>query len=153
MASTELFVSLKVPNNVARTAFYTLERLGYKELKRLDRQDYYKFDYSGDKKSFEKKISQVDILINVNKHKFSFLLEKHEGRLRKINILVQNLENGSGLLKTLRERLGFKNIKAVETGFLWSLYLHDITGAENIVVDITKNLLMNENYQKFKILE
>ena len=153
MASTELFVSLKVQDNVARTAFHTLERMNYKELKRLDRQNYYKFNYSGDKKSFEKKISQVDILINVNKHKFLFELEKNEGRLKKINVLVQNLDNDSGLLKTLRERLGFKNIKNLEKGILWSMYLHDITGAENIAIDITKNLLMNENCQKFKIIE
>ena len=153
MTSTELFVSLKVPDNVAKTAFHTLKRIGYKELKKLERQDYYKFDYSGDKKNFENKISQVDILINANKHKFSFSLEKNEGRLKKINVLVQNLDNGAGLLKTLRERLGFKNIKNLEKGVLWSMYLHDITGAENIAVDITKNLLMNENYQKFRIIE
>jgi len=66
---------------------------------------------------------------------------------------VQNLGNGSGLLRTLRERLGCKNIKSVEKGVLWSMYLHDITGAENIAVDITKNLLMNEHYQKFRIIE
>jgi len=153
MVSTELFVSLKVPDNVAITAFHTLERIGYKELKKLERQDYYKFDFSGNKKSFEKKISQIDILINANKHKFSFSLEKNEGGLKKINVLVKNLDNGSELLRTLRERLGIKNIKAVEKGVLWSMYLHDITGAENIAVDITKNLLMNENYQKFSIIE
>ena len=153
MASTELFVSLKVPDNIARTAFHTLERMGYKELKKLERQDYYKFNYSGDKKGFEKKISQVDILINTNKNNFLFSLENNEGRLKKINVLVQNLDNGSGLLRTLRERLGFKNIKTVEKGILWSMYLHDITGAENIAVDITKNLLMNENYQKFNIIK
>ena len=73
--------------------------------------------------------------------------------MKKINVLVQNLENDPGLLKTLRERLGFKNIKNLEKGVLWSLYLHDITGAENIAIDITKNLLMNENYQKYRILE
>ena len=80
-------------------------------------------------------------------------LEQNEGRLKKINVLVQNLDDDSGLLRTLKERLGFKNIKNLEKGVLWSMYLHDITGAENIAVDITKNLLMNENYQKFKIIE
>ena len=153
MPTTELFVSLKVPDNVAITAFHTLKRMGYKELKKLKRLDYYKFDFSGDKKNFETKIMQVDILVNVNKHKFSFSLEKNEGILKKINVLVQNLSNGDGLLKILRERLGFKNIKKLEKGVLWSMYLHDITGAENIAIDITKNLLMNENYQEYKILE
>jgi len=150
MTSTELFVGLKGPDNVVVTAFHTLQRMGYKGLKKLERQDYYKFDYSGDKKQFENKISQVDLLINVNKHKFSFRLENNNKG--KINILVQNFSNDSGLSSVLKERLGFKNIKKLEKGVLWTMYLYGNTDAKRIAEDITKNLLMNENYQKYKIM-
>lgn len=154
MASTELFVGLKVPDNVAITAFHTLQRMGYHQLKSLERQDYYKFEFSGDKKSFERKISHVDILVNANKHKFSFYLNrgiKHNEN--KINVLVQDFEDGSGLLKTLKERLGFKGIKKAEKGVVWAMYFDNIIDAEDIAAGITKSLLMNGNYQKYRILE
>ena len=154
MTSTELFVGLKVPDNVAITAFHTLQRMGYRQLKKLERMDYYKFEFSGDKRQFEKKISQVDILINANKHKFSFSLgqDNIKGHDNRINILIQSLDDGSGLLKILKERLGFKNIKKMEKGVLWSMYFGNIIDAEEVAVEITKSLLMNDNYQKFRVL-
>lgn len=151
MTTTELFVGLKVPDNVAITTFHTLHRMGYHHLKNLERQDYYKFDHSGNKKQFERKISQVDILVNANKHKFSFSLENNSSNSNKINILIQNLDN-DGLLKVLKERLGFTNIKKSEKGVLWSMYFDDAVDAKKFGINITKSLLMNENYQKFKIL-
>ena len=155
MTTTELFVSLKVPDNVAITAFHALERMGFYRLKNLERQDYYRFEFTGNVKSFQDKISKVDILVNANKHKYSFNLEnsKLNQKYPKINILVQDLSDGKGLLSILKTRLGFKNIKKIEKGTLWSLSIDaDEKEATNISVQITKNLLMNENYQKFKIL-
>ncbi|MDP7476716.1 MAG: hypothetical protein QF655_03755, partial [Candidatus Woesearchaeota archaeon] len=74
-------------------------------------------------------------------------------KYKKINILVQDLDNGNSLLSTLKERLGFTNIKKLEKGILWTMYFDKKTNAKKIAVDITKNLLMNENYQKYKILK
>ena len=151
--STELLVSLKVPDNVAITAFHTLERMGYNQLKKLERKEYYRFEFSGDKKAFERKISHVDILVNANKHKFSFSLSNSiKNNENKINVLVQDLGDGSGLLKTLKERLGFKNIKKAEKGVVWAMYFDNIIDAGDIAVGITKSLLMNENYQKYRIM-
>ncbi|MBS3102462.1 hypothetical protein J4458_03370 [Candidatus Woesearchaeota archaeon] len=120
MPTAELFVSLKVPDNVAITAFHTLERMGYKKLKKLERKGYYKFDFFGDIKKFQSEISKVDILINANKHQLSFELEKNnkKNNIKKINILVQDLDDGKGLLSTLKNRLGFKNMKNAEKGVL-----------------------------------
>ena len=179
MVTTELFVGLKVPDNTAITAFHTLERIGYNKLKKVERQDYYKFEFSGDVKGFQSKISAVDILVNANKHQYSFNLERNNNEnarkseihgskassttsvvfginsveIKKINVLVQNLDDAKSLLSVLRTRLGFKNIKNVEKGVLWSLSIDaDKKEAENIAIEITKNLLMNENYQKFKVV-
>jgi hypothetical protein len=65
---------------------------------------------------------------------------------------VQDLDNGNSLLSTLKERLGFTNIKKLEKGILWTMYFDKKVQARKIAVDITKNLLMNENYQKHNIL-
>lgn len=155
MPTTELFVNLKVPDNTAITAFHTLERMGYNKLKKIERQDYYKFEFSGDVKDFQNKVSKVDILVNANKHNCSFNLDKNneDRNYKKISILVQDLDNGSGLLPILKNRLGSKNIKKMEKGVLWSLFIDsDEKEAENTAAEITKNLLMNENYQKFKVV-
>ena len=149
----ELFISLKVPDNAAITAFHTLERMGYSQLKKLERKKYYKFEFSGDKKSFERDIIQVDILVNANKHKFSFSLDNSiKNNENRVNVLVQDSGDGSGLLKALKERLGFKGIKKMEKGVLWTMYFGNIIDAEHIAIGITKSLLMNENYQKFRVL-
>jgi len=159
MSIVEMFVSLKVPDNIAITAFNTLKRMGYNKLKKLERSDYYKFDVKDNIEEFKKQISNTDILINSNKHKHNFDLnnntnnKKNNIKYKKINILVQDLDNGNSLLSTLKERLGFTNIKKLEKGILWTMYFDKKTNAKKIAVDITKNLLMNENYQKYKILK
>ncbi|MAG60926.1 hypothetical protein CL619_04020 [archaeon] len=151
MNELELFVSLKVPDNVAITAFHTLHKLGYHNLKNLERSDYYKFKFSGDKNQFQKKISKVDILVNANKHKFSFNLET-DNQDKKTSVLVQDINHNQNLLKTLKERLDFKNLRNVEKGILWTMYFGGNANAKAIATDITKSLLMNENYQKYKII-
>ena len=158
MPTIELFVSLKVPDNVAITTFNTLKRMDYKKLKKLERSDYYKFDVKDNIEEFKKQISNTDILINSNKHKHNFDLnnntnnKKNNIKYKKINILVQDLDNRNSLLSTLKERLGFTNIKKLEKGILWTMYFDKKVQARKIAVDITKNLLMNENYQKHNIL-
>ena len=151
-----MFVSLKVPDNVAITAFNTIKRMGYDKLKSLERSDYYKFDIKDNIEDFKEKISNVDILVNSNKNKFSFSIKNNinnkYNNLKKINILVQDIDNGTGLLSTLRERLGFGTINKLEKGVLWTMHFDKKTNAKKIAVDIAKNLLMNENYQKYKIL-
>jgi len=150
MPTIEMFVSLKVPDNVAITAFNTLKRIDYNQLKKLEKSDYYKFEIKDDVDKFKKQISNVDILVNSNKNKFSFSMGKNNNNV--INVLVEDLDNQNGLLSTLKERLGFTNIKKLEKGILWTMYFDKKSNAKNIARDITKSLLMNENYQKYKIL-
>lgn len=159
MPTIELFVSLKVPDNVAITAFNTLKRMGYDKLKNLERSDYYKFDIKNNIDEFKKQISNVDILVNANKHKYNFELNNNKNNFKnqknkdkKINVLIQDIDNGTGLLSTLRERLGFDNIKNLEKGILWTMFFDKKANAKKISMDIAKNLLMNENYQKFRVL-
>ena len=146
-----MFVRLKVPDNVAITAFNTLKRMKYK-IKKLEKSYYYKFDVKNDIENFKKQISTVDILVNSNKNTFNFDLNNNKNNYKKINILVQDIDDGNSLLETLKERLGFTNIKKFEKGILWTMYFDKKTNAKKTAVDITKNLLMNENYQRYKIV-
>lgn len=149
-----MIVSLKVPDNVAITAFNTLKRMKYSQLKRLERSDYYKFDVQGNVEDFKKRISNTDILVNSNKNKFSFSINNSKNNnFKRINILVWELDNENSLLKTLKERLGFDNIKKLEKGVLWAMYFDKKANAKKTAVEITKNLLMNENYQKYRIMK
>ena len=162
MPAVEMFVSLKVPDNVAITAFNTLKRMGYDKLKNLERSDYYKFNIKDNAEDFKERISNADILVNANKHKYNFELNNEktnnkkiknkDNNFKKISILIQDIGNGSGLLSTLRERLGFDSIKRLEKGVLWTMHFDKKANAKKIAVDIAKNLLMNENYQRYKIL-
>ena len=83
MTTVQMIVSLKVPDNVAITAFNALKRMGYKKLKKLERADYYKFDVKADVENFKKQISNTDILVNANKHKFSFSLKNNNVKSKK----------------------------------------------------------------------
>jgi len=156
MPTVEMLVYLKVSDNVAITAFNTLKRMGY-QIRNLERADYYKFDVKGNTNIFKKQIHNVDILVNPNKHKISFTIEKNNKKqknsfYKKIKILIQDLDNENELLSTLKGRLGFKNIKKVEKGILWTMHFDKDADANNIALHITKNLLMNESYQKYKII-
>jgi len=158
MPTIEMFVSLKMPDNIAITAFNTLKRMKYKQLIKLEKSDYYKFEVKDNVEDFKKKISQVDILVNSNKNKYSFSLKENNNKkqnknIKIISILVKDLDIGTGLLSTLRERLGLAEIKKLDKGILWTMYFYKTTNAKKIAFQITKSLLMNENYQKYKLLK
>lgn len=145
MAKIELFVGLKIPDTTAITTFHTLERLGY-DIKKLKRQIYYKFEIDGDKDSFSSKVNKVDVLVNANKNTFSNELKKEESA---VYVLVKDRDDKcEGLLSTLKDRLGLKEIKSMEKGVLWALFVDD----EEKAKEIAKKLLYNENYQEIMLL-
>ena len=146
----EMIVSLKVPDTTAITALQTLQKLGFKQIKEIKRADYYKFLIEGDIEKFKNEICKVDILVNANKHSYDFSIQKGDS----INILVKSInDDGSGILSTLKNRLGFKNIKNVEKATLWGLGIDsDEKEARSIAEKAAKELLVNENYQEYEIL-
>ena len=151
----EMVVSLKVPDTTAITALQTLQKMGFSQIKDVKRSDYYKFAIDGDAEQFRKKISKVDILVNANKHSVGFALKKNENPEACIFfVLVKNMDDdGSGLLSTLKSRLGFKNIKKAEKAVLWEILLNTgKKGAGKITEKAAKDLLVNGNYQEYEIL-
>ena len=148
--TVEMIVSLKVPDTTAITALQTLQKIGFNKIKSVKREDDYKFLIEGDDKNFKDKICKVDILVNANKHSYEFSISKEND----IKILVKNINDDvSGLLSTLKNRLGFKNIKKVEKAILWSLTIEaEEKEAKEIADKAAKELLGNEHYQEYEIL-
>lgn len=144
LGNVELFVGLKIPDTTAITTFHTIEKMGYK-VDKLKREIYYKFNVKGDADKFASKIGKVDVLVNANKNKHSTKLEKEESA---VYILVKDSEDKcENLLKTLH-KLGLKEIKSMEKGVLWALYVD----SEKIAKEIADKLLHNENYQEVEVL-
>ena len=144
----ELIVRLVIPDNVAITTFHTLKRMGYK-LEKLERADYYKFKVENNVDKFMKEIGKVDILVNANKNKFIVKKATESFGNDSVKVLVKSIENDAkALLSILRDRLGFKTIKSMEKGTLWTIKPDNKELAEKI----TKELLINLHYQKFEIL-
>ena len=144
MKTIEMIVSLKVPDTTAITALQTLQKLGFKSIKDLKRENYYNFSVDGDAAKFKDNIKNVDIIVNANKHLCDFSVKKDGS----IKILVKNINNdGTALLSTLKNRLGFKNIKKIESGVLWSIS-SDAKTAEKAA----KELLVNEHYQEYRVI-
>lgn len=148
--TVEMVVGLKVPDNTAITTLQTLQKIGFNKVKDVKREDYYKFLIDGDEDKFKSQISKVDILVNANKHSFQFSIPKDSS----VKILVKNInDDGSGILSTLRNRLGFKDIKKAEKAVLWSLGIDaDEKEARKIADKAARELLVNENYQEYTIL-
>jgi len=149
--SIEMIVSLKVPDTTAITALQTLHKIGFKKIKDAKRSDYYKFFFEGDSPRFMADISKVDILVNANKHSCEFSVKK-DGSLK---VLVKNINgDGAGILSTLKNRLGFRSLASVEKGTLWSLTIDaDDKEKTRIAEKAARELLINENYQEFSILQ
>ena len=145
----EMIVSLKVPDTTAITALQTLHKIGFTKIRNVKRADYYKFTIEGDADVFKDKICKADILVNANKHSYNFSVPKDD----EAKISVKNInDGGSGILSTLKNRLGFKNIKKAEKSVLWSLAIDDEKEAKKIADKATKELLVNEHYQEYIII-
>jgi len=144
MSKLELFVGLKIPDTTAITTFHTIERMGF-SVSKVKREIYYKFNIDGDSEKFSKKIGKIDVLVNANKNKYATNLEKEEGA---IYVLVKDTDDKcEGLLKTLH-KLGLSEIKSMEEGVLWALFVD----SEKVAKEVADKLLHNENYQEIEIL-
>ena len=148
--TVEMVVSLKMPDTTAITALQTLQKLGFNKIKDVKRYFYYKFSVDGNLEDFKNKISKVDTLVNANKHSFDFEIKKDN----YVKVLVKNTDDdGSGILSTLKDRLGFNNIKKVESAVMWGLLIEgNEKEAGKIAEKAAKDLLANGNYQEFTII-
>jgi phosphoribosylformylglycinamidine (FGAM) synthase PurS component len=145
----ELVVKLKIPDTTAITALQTLHEMGFSKIKDLKRADYYKFSIDGDAEKFREKISKTDIIVNANKHSFDFKVND-DGSAK---VKVSNFDDdNSGLLATLRNRLGFKELKKISKYTMWNVY-SDTSKSETakLAEKAAKDLLVNAHYQDYEV--
>ncbi|HIH05049.1 TPA: hypothetical protein HA372_01045 [Candidatus Woesearchaeota archaeon] len=146
MSTVEMLVGLKIPDGTALSAKQALREMGFAELGGLARYAYYSFDIEGDAGQFREKISDADILVNANKHTVSF-----EVPTEGINVLVQDKEKPIGLMNTLRERLGMKEIRGMDAGTLWVLSIEGNARKES-ARKMAEELLANVHYQRYMVM-
>ena len=147
-----LSVKLKIPNTTAITAFHTLQKMDFREVRKVERYDFYEFDVLRDAEKFMKEIVKVDILVNANKHVAEICKAGEEPKEGGVKLLVVDKgENASGLLSTLRERLGFFDIASMRKGVLWKLSIEG-SNQKQIAEKIAKELLHSPHYQEYSIL-
>ena len=146
MTIVEMLVGLKIPDSTALSARQALHEMGFRQLSGLARYAYYSFEVEGSAEQFRKKISGVDILANANKHSVSFGMPR-EG----IRALVQDREKPDGLMSTLRERLGVREIKGMGVGTLW-VFSIDGKSQKEAAKRMTEELLVNPHYQRYSFL-
>ncbi|KHO46489.1 MAG: hypothetical protein QS98_C0003G0097 [archaeon GW2011_AR3] len=154
MPEIEMMVSLVIPDNTAITATNVLRKMGYSKLLNIKREEYYKFTFDGDSKSFADKISKVDIIMNFNKHRAVFKKPQDPWGDRRPRILVKDKgDMGSKLAGTLKHQLGVAKIKKVEKGILWTLAIDE--KPENVAAlawEMARKLLYNRHYQTADIV-
>ncbi len=149
MATVKLFVGLKIPDTTAITASQTIHRMGFHELKKLEREDYFEFSVSSGIEEFKKKIVKADVIVNANKNYFRV---DDTDKTDSVIILVSDIGKHEGLLSTLKNRLGFSNIESVKKAVLWKMHI-DAKDKKEIAEKIAKELLFNENYQECRIVD
>ncbi|MBI2138618.1 hypothetical protein HYU13_03455 [Candidatus Woesearchaeota archaeon] len=152
MNTIELFVGLKIPDTTAITTLQAIHTLGKNGVAKLSREIYYKFVFEGDVDSFSQRISRADVIVNANKNSCKILKEGEKLNAAKgaVSILVRDTgDKCAGLLKTLRERLGFKELLGIERGVFWTLHFgKDAKNPEEEAMDIADELLHNRHFQE-----
>ena len=146
----ELTVKLKIPDTTAITALATLHNMGLSKIKDLKRQDYYKFIIEGDAEKFKEKISKADIIVDANKHSFDFSIKDDGSAAIKVNNFD---DDNSGILSTLKNRLGFKELKKISKYTMWNVYA-DVSKTElkKLAQRAAEELLTNEHYQNYELV-
>ncbi|MFH1850085.1 MAG: hypothetical protein ABH879_07950 [archaeon] len=143
----QLFVSLKIPDTTAITAYQTVRRMGYDKIANIKRYDNYVFDVAGSGGEIEKQLAKTDILVNSNKHNAAFLLEAEDNCIRLL--VTERKANFQGILTVLRDRLGFRQIRSLARGTVWCLYFEGDLN-KGIAQEIGDKLLYNRHYQEIR---
>lgn len=149
MKTLKMFVGLKIPDTTAITALNTLKRMGYSSVGKLERFQYYEFTCANPELLTDR-LAKIDILVNANKNYAIVGTESHEEGFTYL--LVKNKgETHEGLLSTLQNRLGLKEIQSVSVGTLWKMHIVD-PDPKKVAEEVAKELLVSPHYQEVVVL-
>jgi len=143
-----LEVSLAIPDNEARTALATLQRLGI-ALSALDRSDLYRCDVDDDEADgLVATMSGLETIYNPNKH---VLRVREDARPGPGEVWIDEIgsgnENGAGFVRVAGRTL--EGVRSLERFTAWRL--SDAAGrpaGAELVASATETLLCNPAFQK-----
>ncbi len=177
MPYAQLFVSLKISDNIARTAHYSLQnRLGFKSLQSIQRSDFWEMAFPDKSVEEAEEITndlatKTSFFVNPNKHDFWIQISdepmsKHGPQPFPVNVdacvLVCDLIDGTaeGTFEAIQgicesERLP----QSLKRGVWWDMKFEGVeTGAfKDMAEQITltksrkEGLLCNPHYQSYQI--
>lgn len=178
MTWTRLFVTLKVPDNVARTALHTIQtRLGHPEVAALRRSDFWECRFAGcsateAREHMEFLASRTPLFANPTKHRW--IVETGEHPLHQtespaspfegsLSILVHDREDGTAeaTWQALPRFLPEERIPAdLQRGTWWDITLdptahgdmQDLAKELAVTRSRTRGLFCNPHYQDHRIL-
>lgn len=173
MSIIRLFVTLKVPDNTARSALSALQRrMGYTKLAGLGRSDYWELEFPNltiDKASkiVDQLAQKTAFFVNPNKHRWT--IQSAEAASASIqpqgdaqaSVLVCDREDGRAeeVLDALSKRNASESPAKLTRGVWWDLEFDGASGdeikqmSEEMAVATTrqKGLFANPHYQTHKI--
>ncbi len=145
MSIVRLYVSLKVPDNTARSALSALQRrMGYSKLSDLDRSDYWQFDFPGlsedqARSVVEQFAQKTALFVNPNKHRWSVMTDpsNQNGTSTPLNnaqasVLVCDREDGKAeaVFERLMAREESDRPASLAHGVWWDLHFDGASSGE-----------------------
>lgn len=173
MSIIRLFVTLKVPDNTARSALSALQRrMGYTKLAGLGRSDYWELEFPNLSMDQASKIvdhlaQKTAFFVNPNKHRWAIQSTEEMGASiqpqgdAQASVLVCDREDGRAeeVLEALLKRSASEGPAKLTRGVWWDLQFDGASNeeiqqmSEEMAVATTrqKGLFANPHYQTHKI--
>ncbi len=117
----EILIDLIITDNEAETLQIALAGLGYNNVK-VGRLTHWEIVTSDQSEKFIDDLIKSGELLNTNKE-IPYINQNLKLKAKSHNLLVRYKDDfvGSGKCATLNNRLGFKQIKSIKQGVLWSI--------------------------------
>lgn len=177
MSVIQIYINLKIPDNIERTAVYACRnRLGFDFLESLRRTEFWEIDFPGLApqqawQTAERLVEKTSLFANPNKHRWRIeAAEQAVGRNGQLFppssvsafILVCDREDGKAesALDAIRQNLsGDERPSALTRGVLWEVTFAGLEpgavheAAERLAVTVNRNqgLLANPHYQTYRL--
>ncbi|MCX6785751.1 MAG: phosphoribosylformylglycinamidine synthase I [Candidatus Komeilibacteria bacterium] len=119
--SLEILVDLIITDNEAQTLETALTGLGYNNIK-VSRMAHWEVETSEQSAKFIDELIKSGELLNTNKE-IPYINDSSKLKAQSHKLLVRYAADfvGQGKVSTLTNRLGFKQIKSIKQGVLWSI--------------------------------
>ncbi|MBN2329005.1 MAG: hypothetical protein JXR73_17830 [Candidatus Omnitrophica bacterium] len=177
MSVIQIYINLKIPDNIERSAQYACRsRLGFHAMESLRRTEFWELDFPGlepkqARQTAERLVEKTSLFANPNKHLWRIEAAEQavsqDGALQAPSsisayILVCDREDGKAesTLDAVRRKVsGSEQPSSLLRGVLWEVTFSGLTPeeirseSERLAVSVTRSqgLLANPHYQTYRI--